>query len=194
MPSPDDPLVTGTGLIVRPDPYDPDKVLENAEKHKVEPHEYRANQKRNLKDLPAPIHEMNAIACVYMLTMLGIGDREIAVGLRIDGSELKKIRLHPAYGECFSIVFNELISVNSMMLEGRVAAYGQGALRQIGAIAMKGEGEGNRLRASIDLADRGDVRVQGAKERMTQNVLKIVVTDGGERGVGLELNGEKIGV
>ena len=134
-----DPYVKPDGTIVPPDRLDGgfDKSLP-----KVDPKEFKPHRKRTVKDLPAPVATLNGVACVFMYTTLGLGDREIADTLKITVKQLKELRGHPAYAECFEAVTAEFININSDMINARIAAYSHDALTEIASIALKGRRRG----------------------------------------------------
>lgn len=147
-----DPYVLPDGRIVPPDR--PDGTVD-ASLPKIDAKEFKAHKKRGLKDLPAPVPTLNGVACVFMYTCLGLGDREIADTLKITVKQLKELRSHPAYAECFEAVTNEFININSDMINARIAAYSHDALTQIAKIALNGKEERNQLRGSMYLMGAG---------------------------------------
>lgn len=174
LAKPGDPLVTADGKEYIPEPLPGEEV----EKPKtVSPHNFRASQKRSLKDLPTTEAMLNGIACVFMYSVLGVGDREIATALKISAAELKTIRAHPAYQECFNIVLDEFISANSGLLQARLAAYGSEAVDNIMSLAKTGEKEETRLRANIDIADRAGISKKD-QQKVSLNDLNIIVSKG----------------
>ena len=108
--------------------------------------DYKPKRRRTVKDLPAPVATLNAVACVFMYTTLGLGDREIADTLNITTKQLKDVRGHPAYAECFDAITAEFININSDLINARIAAYSHDALTEIANIALNGKEEKNRLR------------------------------------------------
>jgi hypothetical protein len=174
------------GAIVHPDKLN--GGVDNS-MPKLDVQAYKPKRKRNIKDLPAPIHTLNGIACVFMYTLLGLGDREIADSLKISVAQLKQIRAHPGYAECFEAVTGEFININSDMINARIAAYSHDALTQIASIAMNGKEERNRLRGSTYLMGAGgfgDKSLAGGAA--VKNDLRIVVI-GKDHDVQVELNG-----
>jgi hypothetical protein len=168
-----DPFVNPDGTIVPPDRIN-GGVDMSMPKPKAE--EFKPHKKRTLKDLPAPVPTLNGVACVFMYTTLGLGDREIADTLKITVKQLKELRAHPAYAECFEAVTAEFINLNSDMINARIAAYSHDALTQIASIALNGKEERNKLRGSMYLmnaggyGDKTNVAASGAK-----NDLRIVI-------------------
>ena len=99
-----DPYVKPDGTIVPPD-----RINGGVDPMpKMDLKEYKPRRRRNVKDLPAPVPTLNGIACVFMYTTLGLGDREIADTLKINVKQLKELRDHPAYAECFEAVTSSL--------------------------------------------------------------------------------------
>ncbi len=158
LAKPGDPLVLADGVEVTPEPLAGE---EPAPPQGLSATNFKPTKKRSLKELPAGIPMVKAVSCVFMMTALGVGDREIAVGLGITPTELATIRKHPAYKECFDTVLEEFVSVHSNLLQARIAAYGAHAVDNIMGIAKSGKKEETRLRANIDIADRAGV---GAKK------------------------------
>ena len=103
-------------------------------------------------------------------------DREIADTLNISVKQLKDVRGHPAYAECFEAITSEFISINSDLINARIAAYSHDALTEIANIALNGKEEKNRLRGSTYLMNAGGY---GDKTNMgnsvTKNDLRIVI-------------------
>jgi len=168
-----DPLVNPDGSIVPPDHIKGgvDEALP-----KLDVKEYKPKRRRTVKDLPAPVPTLNAVACVFMYTTLGLGDREIADTLNISVKQLKDVRSHPAYAECFEAITSEFISINSDLINARIAAYSHDALTEIANIALNGKEEKNRLRGSTYLMNAGGY---GDKTNMgnsaAKNDLRIVI-------------------
>ena len=174
-----DPLVLPDGRIVHPS-----GIKVDVEKNQPKPsgQKFKPTKKRSISELPAPVNTLNGVACVLLYSLLGIGDREMADALKISAGELDQIKSHQAYAECFDMLHNEFINVNSENLHARIAAYGHNALSSLAHIALNGQHEGNKLRGSIDLLDRGGVT---KKERTLSGggmePLRIVHIDGDKR-------------
>lgn len=179
-----DPLITETGEKVEPDGY------ANGRRLKVEPPpmvldaaSYRPTKKRTLKEMPADVPLINGIGAIFMYTMLGVGDREIAEALKITVEELTDVRNHGAYKECFDLVVQEFINKNSDLLSARIAAYSHSALEVVGSLAVSGKKEETKLRASIDLLDRAGVKAKDVEAKNAQNrsgELRIVIVEPGK--------------
>lgn len=186
LAKPGDPLVTERGLTITPEKRHVDV---EADAEKLTSKVFKASTKRTLKELPAPIGVINGIACVFMLTALGIGDREIMVALKIDLGELKTIRQHSAYEECFNAVQSEFVNANSEIITARLAAYSQNALTQVANISANGKKEETRLSASKDILDRSGIRAvdQAARRSVTGKDLRIVFVDG-DKSVEVNIN------
>jgi hypothetical protein len=180
-----DPYVTPTGAIVQPDSINGGVEVAPA----LNVIQYKPQKKRSTKDLPAPPLTINAIACVFMYTMLGLGDREIADTLKITTQKLEMIRKHSAYAECFEIVTGEFISINSEMIHARIAAYSHDALSSVAEIALAGKEEKNRLRGSIFIMGAGGFGNKVDQQRsVAQNDLRIVIINK-EHDVRVEVDG-----
>lgn len=178
-----DPYVTSDGRIIAP--FQEAK----AEPGKVSTTKFKPQRKRALRDLPVQPAIMNGIACVFMYTILGVSDREIAEAMKVTVTDVGNVRKSPAYAECFDNVVNEFINVNSELMHARIAAYGQNALSSVADIAFNGKREANKLRASVDLLDRGGFTKKDNTGRgVGNNELRIVVTDG-DANVTVSLNG-----
>ena len=161
-----DPFVNPDGTVIPPDRVNGgvDSALP-----KLDAKEFKPHKKRTLKDLPAPVPTLNGVACVFMYTTLGLGDREIADTLKITVKQLKELRSHPAYAECFEAVTSEFININSDMINARIAAYSHDALTQIASIALNGKEERNKLRGSMYLMNAGGY---GDKSNVAASVAK----------------------
>lgn len=175
---PGDPLITAKGEKV-------EQIgggLTTAQQNQavINPAEYRPTKRRVIKELPGEVHIINAVSVVFMYTLLGVGDREIADSLKTTVDDIIQLRNHSAYGECFQIIHGEFINANSELLTSRIAAYSQNALSTVGDLAKDGKKEEVRLRASIDILDRAGVRPKDQEQRgaMTQQHLRIIVVDG----------------
>ena len=64
-----DPLVNPDGSIVPPDQI---KGGVDDALPKMDVKEYKPKRRRTVKDLPAPVATLNAVACVFMYTTLGL--------------------------------------------------------------------------------------------------------------------------
>jgi hypothetical protein len=179
---PGDPLVTGDGKIVEPEGFHNGKESASGvdrEKQTINPAMFRPAKRRNMNELPAERQLMNAIGVVFMLTVMGVGDREIADNLKTTVEEVNWIRHHAAYNECFNNVISEFVNANSELLAARIAAYADGALKTVGELATHGKKEETKLRASQDILDRAGVRPKDVAERaIVKNDLRIIIIEG----------------
>lgn len=144
----------------------------------VEPSRFRASVQRTLRELPAPPEMVRAISCVFMFTVLGVQDREIRQALNIDAEQLRHIRNHAGYKECFDLVMREFININSDLLDARLAGYAHSALTSVAQVAFQGREEKTRLKAADSLLDRGDVGIRkgvNGKGNASGNSLRIVI-------------------
>lgn len=174
---PGDPYVAPDKSVVNPEPLSRTPAIDvNA---KIDPKEFRPNARRTLKDLPADVRMVNACACIFMYTLMGIGDRQISEALKISITQVNQIRAHSAYGECFNLVVGEFINANSDHIQARLAAYSHGAVSQVASIAFSGEKETNRLKGSLELLHMAgfDKQSQAARGDSLMNELRIVVVE-----------------
>ena len=143
-----------------------------------------------MRDLPGPLHVMNAVAAVFTYTLMGLSDREMAEILNCTAIDIEATRAHPAYGEVFESIMGVFINTNSELLGSRIAAYSHDALTNV-ADLMASQDDGISLRASQDLLDRGGARPQdmSAKKAALGNELRIVVSKGGgDNGINVNIN------
>lgn len=178
LAKPGDPLVTSRGVSLMPDRR-PDADEEEFEDVPISLNTFKPTKQRTLSELPAGIREFRGIACVLVLTLLGVGDREIADGLGISIGNLKDIRAHQGYDECMGMVVEELINVNSSNLAARIAAMSQKALGHVFDIAQFAKKDETKLKANTDLLDRSGagVKEMNAKRGLTDRSLRIVMID-----------------
>lgn len=195
---PGDPLVTKNGLLLQPDLPRSAKTFDNLPAPVGSPPKsntsinataFRSTKRKNIKDLPAPTNIINGCAAVFMYTILGVGDREIADTLGITTMQLDELRQHSAYIECFQTVIDELISSNSDAIQARIASYATKAVDNIFKIAEHSDEDSLRLRANQDIADRAGVGAKQLAERKvaTQSTLRIMVIDE-EKSVSVDLD------
>jgi hypothetical protein len=186
-----DPLITDKGAKIHPEGYVNGRPLPKEKPSLVlDAITFRPIKKRNLKELPAEVGTINGISAVFMYTMLGVGDREIADALGIDVRRVEDVRAHSAYKECFDTVVDTFINKNSDLLAARIAAYSHSALDVVGHLAMHGQKEETQLRASTDLLDRAGVKAKDNAERNSMNnrsELRIIVVDG-KKDVSVDVN------
>lgn len=192
---PGDPLVTGKGETIEPinKPEKKKGASELITPQTIDPAQYRPTKKRVLKELPAEARVITAVGAVFMYTLLGVGDREIADTLNTSVDDVIALRNHSAYGECFQIIHGEFINANSDLLTSRIAAYSQTALQTVGDLVQTGKKEEVRLRASIDMLDRAGVRPKDQEQRQSSmtNDLRIIIIDGNAKNdIEIEINGE----
>jgi hypothetical protein len=176
-------LVAPNGKLVEPEDEGRKrraKVAEQITPQSIKPENFKSIKKRTVKELPADPNVINAISVVFMYTILGLGDREIADILKTTVSEIVDIRLHEAYGECFQIIHGEFVNANSDLLASRIAAYSQDALTTVGELAMGAKKEEVKFRASADILDRAGVRAKDIEGRagVAKSELRITVVDG----------------
>lgn len=174
-----DPLITDKGIKIEPEGYANGRPLPSEKPALVlDASSFRPMRKRNIKELPADTNMMNGVAVVFLYTLMGVGDREIADTLRVTVPEVEAVRQHSAYRECFDAIVGEFINKNSDLLAARIAAYSHSALDVVGSISMNGKKEETRLKASTDLLDRAGVRAKDVAERNSgskANELRIVI-------------------
>lgn len=157
----------------------------------MRPEDFRSKNQRNIKELPAEPGTMTAIGAVYMFTMFGVGDREIADALRLPNGvdDVLAVRRHPAYAQLFETVQGELLNANSDLIQGRIAAYSHDALDRVAELSDGAQNEMVALKASQDILDRAGVRPQDNVDRRQTggNELRIVIIES-EKEVTLNLN------
>jgi len=186
---PGDPLVTASGQQIKP---------EKSKKHeKPQPEitakNFKSTRQRTLGELPATPQVVNGCAIVIMYSIMGLGDREIAIAAKISHEDVLAVKMHPAYEECFDIIAKEFVSANSALLAARVSAYAHDAVTKIADISMNGKQETNQLRASVHLHESATGTKggqQGANSNM-RNELRIVIVEGDRKPVDIEVNGNQ---
>lgn len=176
LAQPGDPLVLADGTVIQ-DPKVRKKRVAALTSH-LEPSEYRPRKQATSKELPAPLKVMNPVGLVFMYTMMGLGDREMAEILGVDSKQIIEVRKHPAYTDFFNAVQAEFISAESEYLQSRIAAYSHIALETVSDIVVNGEQETNRLKASQDILDRGGITMDKAKGKSGGGELRINIIDG----------------
>ena len=182
-----DPFVAPDGSLIAPT-YPEDYFPRLKEETKIKASEFRGKRRRNINELPAQMNVMNAVGAIMMYSFFGVGDREIAHALKCSVPEIEEIRAHAAYGEFLDLIGSEIINAESENVTHRIAAYAHGALDTIAHVSRNGKVESNRLRASIDLMDRGGFNPKAVAEKQIslKNVLRIQVLD--EFGAGKNVN------
>jgi hypothetical protein len=174
---PGDPLVTERGIAIAPD-RDADADVVIPDDKQINAKAFKPRRQRSAKELPAAPQMMKAVACVFLLTTLGLTERETANVLGIDLGDVKAVKTSPTYTECFNEVLQELINANSEMLSARLASYATGAVDNIAHLARNGKKEEVQLRASQDIADRAGIGVQkGINIGITGGELRIQYID-----------------
>lgn len=191
---PGDPLVTSKGDVVEPTHKPTKKERIKLDVNSViDPSLYRPTKRRMMKELPAAPNVITGIGAVFMYTVLGVGDREIADTLGTTVEHVNELREHSAYGECFGIVHNEFINVNSELITSRIASYAQGAVKKLGDLSTNAKKEETQLAASKDILDRAGVRPKDQENRAAMHVndLRIIIVDGEQsKDVNIVINGE----
>jgi hypothetical protein len=183
-----DPYIAPDGTFLQPE-YPEDYFPRLKEDTKLDPVTFRGKRRRNMDELPASPNIMTAIGAIMLYTMFGVGDREIASALRCTVPEIEEIRAHQAYGEYLELIGNEIISAESDNITHRLAAYAHGALDTIAHVSRNGKMENNRLRASIDIMDRGGFAPKAVAEKQIslKNVLRIQVLDDNGKGRDMDI-------
>ena len=173
-----DPWVAPDGTKVAP-LLPTDFIPRVKEDTKVNPVTFRGKRRRNMNELPAAANMMNAIGALMMYSFFGVGDREVASALKCSLIELDEIRKSAAYAEYLDLIGTEIITADSDNIAHRIAAYSHGALDTIANVSAHGKTETNRLRASMDLMDRGGYapKVLAENKVALKNVLRIQVMD-----------------
>lgn len=173
-----DPFVAPDGSLIPPE-YPEDYFPRVKENTKTDPLTFRGKRRRNVNELPAPTNVLNAVGAVMLYTIFGVGDRETAAALKCSVMDIEEIRGHTAYGEYLELLGSEIISAESDNIAHRMAAYAHGALDTIAHVSRNGRMESNRLRASMDIMDRGGFAPKVIQEKAIslKNVLRIQVMD-----------------
>jgi UDP-N-acetylmuramyl pentapeptide synthase len=187
---PGDPYVAPDKSIIEPEPLSRTPAIDV--NTKIEPKDFKPNARRTLKDLPADVRMVNACSCIFMYTLMGIGDRQISEALKISITQVHQIREHSAYAECFNLVVGEFINANSDHIQARIAAYSHGALSQTAKIAFMGEKENNKLKASLELLNMAGFSKKdvAGKGDALMNELRIIMVEGeGTVNVNVGMNG-----
>lgn len=188
-----DPFVAPDGSLIAPS-YPEDYFPRIKEETKIQATTWRAKRRRNLNELPAQSNVMNAVGAVMMYTFFGVGDREIAQALKCTVEDVTEVRANAAYSEFLELIGTEIISAESENVTHRIAAYAHGALDTIAHVSRNGKVETNRLRASIDIMDRGgfNPKMVAEKQISLKNVLRIQVLDdyGQGKTVNVEINSD----
>lgn len=184
---PGDPLVTPDGRIIAPDR----KVLRTVTEPTIEAQDYRPDIKRTINELPAEPKVMSCCGIVFIYTMMGLTDREIARAIGVKLTDVAMARKHAAYTELFNIVSGEFINANSALLQARIAAYSHSALDTVADVMLDGKHESTRLKAGIDVMDRATNVKSG--ERGRSDELRITIVEGNDKSVSVELNGNPFG-
>jgi hypothetical protein len=177
LAKPGDPLVTGKGAIIEP-PKEPTQLPKSVSQT-VKAEDYRPLKRTSLKDLPAPVNIMKAVSVIFTLTILGLGDREIADAANISVEEVIWIRQHTAYADVFDTMVNEFVNANSALLQGRIAAFSHMALDTMAEIAANGKQEANKVNASKDILDRAGTnpRDKVPNQKAGLSGLRIVISE-----------------
>ena len=188
-----DPFIAPNGSLIAPS-YPEDYFPRVKDETKINPATFRAKRRRNMNELPGQSNIMNAVGAVMMYTFFGVGDREIAQALKCSSQDIDEIRNHSAYSEYLELIGTEIISMESDNVTHRIAAYAHGALDTIAHVSRNGKVETNRLRASIDIMDRGgfNPKMVAEKQVSLKNVLRIQVLDeyGSGKSMNIEINTE----
>ena len=173
-----DPFIAPDGSLVPPS-YPADYFPRIKQETKINPLTWRAKRRRNLNELPGQSNIMNVVGAVMMYTFFGVGDREISQAIKATVKDVEDVRAHPAYQEFLELIGTEIISAESENVTHRIAAYAHGALDTIAYVSRNGKLENNRLRASIDIMDRGgfNPKMVAEKQISLKNVLRIQVLD-----------------
>ena len=184
-----DPFIAPDGSLVEPC-YPEDWLPRVKEDTKVNPITFRGKRRRNIDELPANPNVMTACGAVMLYTMYGVGDREIANALKCTVIDVEEIRAHPAYAEYLDLIGSEIISAESDNITHRLAAYAHGALDTVAHVSRNGKLENNRLRASIDILDRGGFAPKAVAEKQVslKNVLRIQVMDDNGRNRDMDIS------
>lgn len=182
-----DPYVTADGRVIQPEHmfHRPEATAKTESKAKA----YRPIRRRTIKELPGQPNVLKGIAVVFVYTVFGLSDREIADLLTMTTHDVRSIRSHPAYAETFDIVSSEFVNARSKLLSARIASYADAALDTVHDVMVNGTKESNKLRAGIDILDRAGVRPkdEAARAVQQQNELRIVIMKGDDTHV--EVNG-----
>lgn len=180
LPRPGDPLIMPTGEALTPDlpPHEVRALIRETQKE-TDPARFRASTVRNIRDMPAPPKAMNAVAVIFVYTVMGLSDSEIAEQMGLHPDQVRAVRNSPAYAAVYEATTTEFVSASADNLRSRIAAYGHLALNKMVEIMYSSESEKNRISTAKDILDRAGARpVDLQEQRKRENDgLSIVVLE-----------------
>jgi hypothetical protein len=176
LPQLGDPLSLADGRVINPDPR-PGDVEAAHQIAQVEPKDFKPAKTRSLKELPADPTFMRGVCVIFVYTMLGLSDAEMAINLGISPAELRKIRASRGYAETFEAILEEFVNANSTLLKSRIASYSHSALTELISLALTSKKEDIRLKGVTDILNRaGATSETMQKQQGSVNELRISVT------------------
>lgn len=184
LAKPGDPLVTFEGKLVAPEPAESnEEETATAEAPKtITPRSFRAAKRRSMRDLPCDATMFKAVSCVFVLTIMGVGDREIADDLKISAGDLKSIRAHPAYAEAFNTAMGEFLSENSTFIQARIAAYGNKAVDTMADVMEHAKKPETKLSAASKFVEYGGHSKAGGQQAgQSMGDFRITLVDGDKK-------------
>lgn len=182
-----DPYVDpATGKIIQEERDEYNHKSSRVTLDELDPETYRSTQRRILKDLKSSPRAMNAVGVIFMYTMLGVSDAEIADAVNISRFDVQKVRESAAYAETFMAIHGEIVNADSICLRNRIASYAGDAVEVVKGLMHDADKDEIKLKAAKDLLDRGG---QEAPSKDDSGELRIsIVNEGGD--VEVNISGE----
>lgn len=176
LPKPGDPYVDAHGNSHLPDVRPGQHTF--APLADVAPSEFRPLARRSIADLPTHEKAMRGAAVIFVYSMLGLSDQEIAECVGTTAQEIREFRTQKAYVEIFEAVSGEFINSNAGLLKSRVASYAHEAVESVTGIMRSGKNEAVRLSAAKDILDRSGVKQADDNKQGVNAELRIrIVSD-----------------
>lgn len=194
LANPDDPYVDDKGAVVVQKGNGIDKSApEIVRVPNIMAHE--PSRARSAKDLPATIGtQQQAIFVVLGYHLAGLTSVEIAHEIGVDLVDVKNLMADESFQQSFSLLFNEIINLNSKSLVAKMHHYSHNAFQRIVNLSNKADKDMVSLKASQDILDRGGITPKNlgfGEEENDADGLRIVINDNSSANININVGKKK---
>jgi hypothetical protein len=187
----DDPFIDGSGKLIEPAKTPDIEISNSIEKRKVLPllSSLQMHKKVSADNLPEPDKQQQTVICaVVSLKLLGVSDVDIAEITKTSLNQIQSIVRKPAAQQTFEKIYQNLISINSTTVQGRIAAHADRAVDVVLDMMENVDVRDDvRLKAAQDILDRSGTNpdqffAETVANNQSNDELRIVIMDeSGER-------------
>lgn len=181
-----DPYISGSGTLIEPDNLPDEEIIAVSEERRALPKISTILPQKDLglDYLPEPDYKQQTVlAAVVGLKLMGVNAVNIAEIMDTDLETIERLTNSPATQKSFEYIFRNIIDSNSTAIQGRIAAYANGAVDTVKELMEdKDVRDDVRLKAAQDVLDRSGTNADqffatNNETSQQDDELRIVVMD-----------------